>query len=1473
MMEKGKTNVKIERVLGLTVPSNAALNCNPVNGIIAYPAGCTVVFLNPHKNKQTHLLNVSRKAISCLAFSADGRYLATGECGHQPSVRVWDLNDNSQVAEFSSHKYGVSCVIFSPNQKFVVSVGCQHDMIVNVWEWKSNVKIASNKVSNKVKSVTFSESGNYFVTVGNRHVKYWYLQSSRSTVYKEPVPLMGRSAILGEQRNNDFVDAACGKGSSSDSTYAITKSGLLCEFNNRRLLDKWVELRTNSAKCITIGELYIFVGCADGIVRCFDPVSLQFITTLPRTHYLGVDVSMGKNISHMASAPKDAKYPDAIAVAFDELNNKLTCVYNDHSLYIWDVRDIKRVGKSHSYLYHSACIWGVEIVPPGSAQQEAHIPAGSFVTCSSDDTIRVWNLDDVTTNSDSVYQRNIYTNELLKILYIDPELNYLKDMDMSSGDKNESSSYDGRNGVRSIRISPDGKHLASGDRTGNIRIHELNNLNQVCLIEAHDAEVLCLEFSPPESSSSSESKRPRLLTSASRDRLLHVFNVDDRYNFLQTLDDHSSSITAVRFYTTPDDRLHMVSCGADKSIIFRQLGDSPDSPNVPQFNRDQVVAGKTTLYDMEIDCTQKHVITACQDRNIRVYNINSGKHSKTFEGSIGDEGSLIKVVLDNSGIFVATSCTDKTLCIYDYYSGECMATMTGHSELVTGLRFSSDCRRLISASGDGCIFVWKVPHDMVVTMHARLSQQAARAGSSLKLLIEPQENRENERPYAEDNHSTNDNPISIQRYNDQLPLWAKRQMSSDDLNPIVPSVTPSIEAPKGRWAQRVDPTGIIVKSYYDGDSVIPSPMTKEKILDSDGSKEDSSVDSGTETSRSLYPDVRRESLIIPKKTHRGPPNFLNPETLKSLLNDEMSKQPHSAKGSLHLPKNFESENHRSRHHTDDSSLGSFKYEDMESTEHDGDVEDYSEGESLDPEPRHDTVYYPDQSEESVSEFRVNALDSDELRRSSRRLKQSKPRPDRLLSASLADFSSRSVSGSQDSEDEEDDVSTPSGDNADKTVLSGLNVSTEHVNLLGQREKYLKDTFESLSGAEDISKELAGKKKSLSSQYHGVTTKKLKNDPETLRKREELQRRIEETRKQLQSVGNKSNIKCSQSISDLSRIHQESPSSQRLHKFKHSTPYKQHQPSPAAVDDQLSGSMRRSCSLSDLANPTSTPSRAHNHVENNKSAPPKPSSRTLQRPKLPPSAMTRSSSVGILHQSDSESDLSQKNSKFSSNSRILRPTISSQNKMSTNSKVKSMHRRAMTSSYSSMAIHQIGRDDSSSEELPDKSNQRPRSSSIDRSNLNSSHRRNPLGRSGSERDISVRGRQRLRPSSMVADTSYDNAPTVLDVKNAPISQQLIASMAEQLTRAADSVVQLHKRLAVESMEGNLIEDLQGAIGEAQSKLKIINLNNSVTNESNPVQDGTSSPSTTPGEGDVVSMMQQYSDMLVSLVQQRMLNETK
>ena len=114
------------------------------------------------------------------------------------------------------------------------------------------------------------------------------------------------------------------------------------------------------------------------------------------------------------------------------------------------------------------------------------------MTCSSDDTIRIWNLNNNMANN-TLYKRNIYSEELLKMIYVDPRLEFIKDGDVVKTDTDKEGSkdgpagggggaggggasttvYDQRNGVRCIRISPDGKHLASGDRAGNIRIHEL----------------------------------------------------------------------------------------------------------------------------------------------------------------------------------------------------------------------------------------------------------------------------------------------------------------------------------------------------------------------------------------------------------------------------------------------------------------------------------------------------------------------------------------------------------------------------------------------------------------------------------------------------------------------------------------------------------------------------------------------------------------------------------------------------------------------------------------------------------------------------------------------------------------------------------------------------------------------------------------------------------------------------------------
>ncbi|XP_048806137.1 mitogen-activated protein kinase-binding protein 1 isoform X3 [Lagopus muta] len=721
--------VTLEKVLGITVSGGRGLACDPRTGLVAYPAGCVVVLFNPRKNKQHHILNSSRKTITALAFSPDGKYLVTGESGHMPAVRVWDVAERTQVAELQEHKYGVACVAFSPSSKYIVSVGYQHDMIVNVWSWKKNIVVAANKVSSKVTAVSFSEDCSYFVTAGNRHVKFWYLDDSKTSKVNATVPLLGRSGLLGELRNNFFADVACGRGKRADSTFCITSSGLLCEFNEKRLLDKWVELRntdsftTTVANCISVNHDYIFCGCADGTVRIFNPLNLHFVTTLPKPHFLGTDIASVTEASRLFSGTADAKYPDTIALTFDPTNQWLSCVYNDHSLYVWDVKDPKKVGKVYSALYHSSCVWNVEMYPEVKDSNQSCLPPGSFITCSSDNTIRLWNTESSNIHGTALH-RNILSNDLMKIIYVDDNTQVLLDTDYNSGgsaDKADTQVMDTKVGIRTVCVSPSGEHLASGDRIGTLRIYELQSLQEMLKVEAHDSEILCLEYSKPDTGL-------KLLASASRDRLIHVLDAGKDYSLQQTLDEHSSSITSVKFAAN-DGKVRMISCGADKSIYFRTAQKTGEGV---QFTRTHHIVRKTTLYDMDVDPSWKYAAIGCQDRNIRVFNISSGKQKKLYKGSQGEDGTLIKVQMDPSGLYIATSCSDKNLSIFDFYSGECVATMYGHSEIVTGMKFSNDCKHLISVSGDSCIFIWRLSSEMTINMRQRLSDMKQRGKQAEK---------------------------------------------------------------------------------------------------------------------------------------------------------------------------------------------------------------------------------------------------------------------------------------------------------------------------------------------------------------------------------------------------------------------------------------------------------------------------------------------------------------------------------------------------------------------------------------------------------------------------------------------------------------------------------------------------------------------------------------------------------------------
>ncbi|KAM7282388.1 WD repeat-containing protein 62 isoform X1 [Ixodes scapularis] len=459
------------------------------------------------------------------------------------------------------------------------------------------------------------------------------------------------------------------------------------------------------------------------------------------------------------------------------------------------------------------------------------------------------------------------------------------------------------------------------------------------------------------------------------------------------------------------------------------------------FTRKHHVVGKTTLYDMEVDGPQEYVLAACQDRNVRVYSVASGKNTRCFRGAQGEDGTLIKVVLDSTGTYLATSCTDKSLYVYEYGSGECVASMFGHSELVTGLKFTEDGRHLISVSGDGCIFMWRLPENVTQAIVSRRTgvplptswQEARKSAIAVTKPLPAADKEEVESalppPLASRVDAKEDHGERSPEYKfsmGPLPMWAKRQMM--EMNNNGPSNSsaanqngqPPVPQPRGRWAQRIDAARSI---FEGGDRASSFTASVNGKGDSPTKREAGNADDDFEVCPKSLQEIEQPSLSL----HKLPSGRVTQRGTGD----------------------------RNRCPTDSSSAASSTR--ME----DGDAEDeHSDTEGS------EMVFYPHSEEGSEggdSAFQVRATTEVDLKEARRRLHRVRPdRPDRpardppSLYSSVTDFASELNS------DEEDSSTAAEGEPGVPRPLGGsMCVSTDNLDKLGQREKFMKSNYESL----------------------------------------------------------------------------------------------------------------------------------------------------------------------------------------------------------------------------------------------------------------------------------------------------------------------------------------------------------------------------------------------------------------------------
>jgi len=396
-----------------------------------------------------------------------------------------------------------------------------------------------------------------------------------------------------------------------------------------------------------------------------------------------------------------------------------------------------------------------------------------FVTCASDRTVRFWHFVDsaaVPAASRAKVQkglsRNAYCKDMSRILFVqnseelkasDYEVFKAKPQDRNEEGQPVTAEADGEadevlirrsqdieQAIRCLRLSPDGRHLACGDWHGNVRIHNLEhpNLEEVKCIEAHENEVLSLDYVLQEApssllESSAEAGPGYLLASGSRDRLIQVYDSRTDYEPVQIIETHGGTVTSVRFTqepaSAPDARplLSLLSGGADKKLLKHSFGPGKKLQDLEPFELAAQELFKNKIFSMDIAPRGELVLTG-HDKNLTLSSSRTLQKiwQKRPDPSRKVAPDHLKVMLDEQGAVAVTSCTDKQLLLFDVETGKLLCKAQC-GEITTGMCFTRGKRHLVTTSSLGVIYIWKLPE---AVQKALTRHQARRIGKQSSLL-------------------------------------------------------------------------------------------------------------------------------------------------------------------------------------------------------------------------------------------------------------------------------------------------------------------------------------------------------------------------------------------------------------------------------------------------------------------------------------------------------------------------------------------------------------------------------------------------------------------------------------------------------------------------------------------------------------------------------------------------------------------
>ncbi|NMF56475.1 serine/threonine-protein kinase [Pseudanabaena yagii] len=185
----------------------------------------------------------------------------------------------------------------------------------------------------------------------------------------------------------------------------------------------------------------------------------------------------------------------------------------------------------------------------------------------------------------------------------------------------------------------------------------------------------------------------KTIASASDDGTVKFWELEGDTNSTREIKDQGGWVRAVIFLS---DR-QIITAGQDKNI---KIIDIPSGKVVKTFS------GHTNLINnLAIAPASDLLVSGSYDNTVNVWQLSTGRLLRLLKGH---SDKIFGIAISPDGKQIVSASRDKTLRIWDAKTGETVKTLSGHLAGVTCVLITPDGKHIISGSNDKSIRVWDI---------------------------------------------------------------------------------------------------------------------------------------------------------------------------------------------------------------------------------------------------------------------------------------------------------------------------------------------------------------------------------------------------------------------------------------------------------------------------------------------------------------------------------------------------------------------------------------------------------------------------------------------------------------------------------------------------------------------------------------------------------------------------------------------